>query len=159
MNNLLLIACFLIISFSGCSKNETGCTPVKPEVEEPKITAFAARDSMHVNKHSSGIYYEIIDPGSGLTPTLNSELSVTYTGKFLNGTKFDESTNPVNIFLSRVIEGWQIGIPLIKKGGRIKLIIPSAYGYGCNPTKHDDGNVIIPGNSVLCFDVNLIDVK
>ncbi len=153
MNNLLLIACLLIISFSRCSKNETGCMPVKPETEEPKIIAYAAADSMHVSKHSSGIYYEIIDPGSGLTPTLNSELSVTYTGKFLNGTKFDEATNPINFNLNRVIEGWQIGLPLIKKGGRIKLIIPSAYAYGCN------GSGSIPPNSALFFDVSLIDVK
>ena len=153
MNNFLLIACLLIMSFSRCSKNETGCMPVKPEAEEPQIMAYAARDSIHVNKHSSGIYYEIIDPGSGLTPTLNSWLRVTYTGKLLNETKFDEKTNPVDFNLSRVIEGWQIGLPLIKKGGRIKLIIPSAYAYGCN------GRSSIPPNSALFFDVNLIDVK
>ncbi|HKG70091.1 MAG TPA: FKBP-type peptidyl-prolyl cis-trans isomerase [Segetibacter sp.] len=127
--------------------------PVKPEAEEPQIIAYAARDSIHVNRHSSGIYYEIIDPGNGLTPTLNSKLSVTYTGELLNGTKFDEQTNPVDFNLSGVIEGWQIGIPLIKKGGRIKLIIPSAYAYGCN------GSGLIPPNSTLFFDVNLIDVK
>lgn len=159
MNNSLLVACLLIVSFSRCSKNETGCMPVKPETEEPKIIAYAIRDSMHVSKHSSGIYYEIIDSGSGLTPTINSKLSVTYTGKLLNGTKFDEHTNPVSTKLSGVIEGWQIGLPLIKKGGRIELIIPSAYAYGCNPTKVANGNVIIPGNSVLYYDVNLIDVK
>ena len=153
MNNLLLIVCLLIMSFSRCSKNQPGCMPVKPEAEEPQIIAYAAGDSIHVNKHSSGIYYEIIDPGSGLTPTLNSNLSVTYTGKLLNGTKFDEQTNPVDFNLSGVIEGWQIGIPLIRKGGRIKLIIPSAYAYGCN------GSGSIPPNSALFFDVNLIDVK
>ena len=127
--------------------------PVKPEAEEPQIIAYATRDSIHANKHSSGIYYEIIDPGSGLTPTPNSNLSVTYTGKLLNGTKFDEQTNPVDFNLSNVIEGWQLGLPLIKKGGRIKLIIPSAYAYGCN------GKGSIPPNSALFFDVNLIDVK
>jgi FKBP-type peptidyl-prolyl cis-trans isomerase FkpA len=153
MNHLSLIACLLIMSFSRCSKNETGCMPVKPEAEEPQIMAYAARDSIHVNKHSSGIYYEIIDPGSGLTPTLNSRLWVTYTGKLLNETKFDEQTDPVDFNLSNVIEGWQLGLPLIKKGGRIKLIIPSAYAYGCN------GKGSIPPNSALFFDVNLIDVK
>ena len=153
MNNLLLIACLLILSFSRCSKNQPGCMPVKPEAEEPQIIAYAARDSIHAVKHSSGIYYEIIDLGSGLTPTVNSWLKVTYTGKLLNETKFDEKTDPVDFNLSRVIEGWQIGIPLIKKGGRIKLIIPSAYAYGCN------GSGPIPPNSALFFDVNLIDVK
>lgn len=158
MSKLLLIACLLIVSFSQCSKNETGCMPVKPETEEPKIIAYAARDSMHITKHSSGIYYEIIDPGGGAVPTRESMVTVGYTGKFLNGRTFDQNTG-YKKKLTELIEGWQIGIPLIKKGGRIKLIIPSAYGYGCNPKKDPYGNVLIPGNSVLYFDVNLIDIK
>lgn len=141
------------MSCSGCSKQDQGCTPVKPEAEEPKILAYIAADSIHAIKHSSGIYYEIINPGSGATPSLNSKVFVTYTGKLLNGTKFDESTSTINFPLSGVIEGWQIGIPLIKKGGRIKLIIPSAYAYGCN------GSGPIPSNAVLFFDVNLRDVQ
>jgi FKBP-type peptidyl-prolyl cis-trans isomerase FkpA len=55
--------------------------------------------------------------------------------------------------LNTVIEGWQIGMPLIKKGGRIKLIIPSSYGYGCI----EKGN--IPPNSVLYYDVYLANVQ
>ncbi len=153
MKNLLFAACLLLVACSGCSKQETGCMPVKPQDEKPQILAYAAKDSMNVTEHSSGIYYQIINPGSGLTPTLNSRVYVTYTGKLLNGTKFDESTEVVNFYLNQVIEGWQIGIPLIKKGGRIKLIIPSAYAYGCN------GSGSIPANSVLFFDVNLIDIK
>ena len=141
------------MSCSGCSKQETGCTPVEPKTEEPQIIAYAAKDSIHATKHSSGIYYEIINPGSGAVPTRNSKVSVTYTGKLLDETKFDESTSPVDFYLSEVIEGWQIGIPLIKKGGRIKLIIPSAYAYGCN------GSGPIPANSVLFFDVTLTDVQ
>jgi len=153
MKNFLLSAFLLILFCTGCSKHESGCTPVEPQTEEPQILAYAAKDTIHVSKHSSGIYYEIINPGSGAAVTTSSKVSVTYTGRLLNGTKFDESTTPVSFPLSGVIEGWQIGIPLIKKGGRIKLIIPSAYAYGCN------GSGPIPANSVLFFDVNLLDVQ
>lgn len=153
MKNLLLFTCLSILLFSACSKKETGCTPVDPHAEEAQILAYTAKDSIHAIKHSSGIYYEIINPGSGAAPTQNSNVSVTYIGKLLNETTFDQQTNPVSFNLNQVIEGWQIGIPLIKKGGRIKLIIPSAYGYGCNATGP------IPGNSVLYFDVSLLDVQ
>lgn len=150
-----LLGCLLFMYFSACSKHETGCMPVKPETEEPQIAAYAAKDSIHAAKHSSGIYYEIINPGSGETPTRNSAITVKYTGKLLNETIFDQGSNESKEpwALNSLIEGWQIGIPLIKKGGRIKLIIPSAYAYGCN------GSNPIPPNSVLFFDISLIDVK
>lgn len=141
------------MSCTGCSKQKQGCTAVKPETEEPQILAYIASDSIHAAKHSSGIYYEIVNPGTGISPSQNSNVTVTYTGKFLNGNTFDKSTSPVSFRLGRVIEGWQIGIPLIKNGGRIKLLIPSAYGYGCN------GSGSIPPNSVLFFDVSLVNVQ
>lgn len=161
MKNFLLVTCLLIVSCTGCSKQDKGCMTVKPEAEEPQIVTYAAADSIHATKHSSGIYYEIIDPGSGSTANLNSRIKISYIGKFLSGAIFDQGTNENKEpwKLNSLIEGWQIGIPLIKSGGRIKLIIPSAYGYGCNPRKDDYGNVIIPGNSVLYFDVTLIDVQ
>ena len=126
---------------------------VEPAAEEPQILAYSKADSLQVTRHSSGIYYQIISPGNGAAPSQNSDVSATYIGQLLNGTTFDQSTTPASFSLAKVIEGWQIGIPLIKKGGRIKLIIPSAYAYGCN------GNTGIPPNSVLFFDVSLIDVK
>lgn len=141
------------MSCTGCSKQKQGCMPVKPEAEEPQILTYTASDSIPAAKHSSGIYYEIINPGSGAAPSQNSNVTVTYIGKLLNGTVFDKSTSPVSFNLADVIEGWQIGIPLIKKGGRIKLFIPSAYGYGCN------GSGSIPPNSVLFFDVSLLNVQ
>lgn len=153
MKNFLLIICLLIMSCTGCSKQDKGCKTVEPKAEEQQILAYAKADSIQVTKHSSGIYYQVINPGSGEAPSQNSNVSVTYTGQLLNGTTFHQQTNPVSFNLSGVIEGWQIGIPLIKKGGRIKLIIPSAYAYGCN------GNTGIPPNSVLYFDVSLFNVQ
>ncbi len=153
MKNFLLITCLLIMSCTGCSKQDRGCTTVEPKAEEPQILAYAKADSIQVTKHSSGIYYQIINPGTGAALSQNSNVSVTYKGELLNGTIFDQQTNPVSFGLAGVIEGWQIGIPLIKKGGRIKLIIPSAYAYGCN------GNAGIPPNSILFFDVTLFDVQ
>lgn len=157
MKRFLLIAFVLVLIYIGCAK-EKGCMPVKPEAEQETILSYANAVGIDSLKHNSGIYYKIIDPGTGKTPAKNSTVSVMYWGKFLNGAKFDESTTPTAINLANVIEGWQIGIPLIKKGGKIQLIIPSSYGYGCNAVTDRNNNVVIPANSVLYFDVSLIDV-
>jgi FKBP-type peptidyl-prolyl cis-trans isomerase FkpA len=72
----------------------------------------------------------------------------------LDGTVFDQTTTqPLNFPLGNVIVGWQIGVPLIKKGGKIRLLIPSGYGYG------QGGSGKIPSNAVLDFDIELVDVQ
>ncbi|MGC8000340.1 FKBP-type peptidyl-prolyl cis-trans isomerase, partial [Salmonella enterica] len=55
--------------------------------------------------------------------------------------------------LNGLIEGWVIGIPLIKEGGSIRLLVPSALAYGC------EGRSVIPGNTPLFFEVTLVDVQ
>jgi FKBP-type peptidyl-prolyl cis-trans isomerase len=103
----------------------------------------------------SGIWYIIDEEGTGTEyPTSLSTVTVHYEGRLLDGTKFDSSydrATPFTSSLQNVIGGWQIGIPLFKKGGKGKLFIPSKYGYGAA------GSGTIPGNSVLFFDIELID--
>lgn len=137
---------------AGCNKSgNKGCTPLTTAEEDAKMQAYITANNITATKHASGLYYQIIAPGAGATPTINSTVQATYTGKFTNNTTFDSGTE--SFPLNRVIEGWQIGIPLISKGGKIKLIIPPSLGYGpCD-------NRTIRGNSVLVFDVELLDVK
>jgi len=149
----ILLGLFLIMgAFSSCKKE------LSPEKQAAKddalIVDFIAKNSILATKHSSGIYYQVITPGSGNTVSVNNTVYVTYEGKLLNGSAFDKSTSTINFPLSNVIAGWQIGIPLIKKGGRIRLIIPSGLAYG-----NQSPGAGIPANSVLDFTVDLIDVK
>jgi FKBP-type peptidyl-prolyl cis-trans isomerase FkpA len=155
MKQLLLFACVIVVFCMGCSKKEQGCTPVTPASEEPQILAYASANGITAVKHPSGIYYQVVEPGTGATPALNSNVYTTYTAKLLNGTQFDQSTNAdvTGWALDSLIEGWQIGLPLIKKGGRIKLLIPSSLAYSCNGK-----GATIPPNSVLYFDITLVDV-
>ena len=147
----ILICFFLILISTSCMKDQA-CTAAAPATEESKIQDFFIANSMAATKHSSGIYFEIMAPGFGIAPTSGSEITVGYVGKFLNGTIFDQNSRIKN-HLNNFIEGWKLGIPLIKKGGTIRLVIPSAYAYGCTSY----GN--IPANSVLYFEINLIDVQ
>ena len=149
----ILLGLFLIVGvLSSCKKD------FDPEEQAKKddalIVDFIAKNSIVAVKHSSGIYYQKIVDGSGADVTVSNTVYVTYEGKLLNGSVFDKSTSTINFPLNRVIAGWQIGIPLIKKGGKIRLIIPSALAYG--NTSPGPG---IPENAVLDFTVDLIDVQ
>lgn len=93
--------------------------------------------------------------GSGASPSITSTAEVKYKGSLLNGTIFDQTAvdKTFSYALSGLVIGWQIGIPLMKKGGKATFIIPSSLGYG-------SANLgIIPPNSVLRFDIELIDFK
>ena len=153
---LLLLSLGIATLFIACGKQDKGCEPVTPASEKAAMAAFCQANGINFTEHSSGILYEIIAPGSGITPNSSNLIYVVYTGTLLNGTVFDAKANPVDFNLSgNLIEGWKIAIPLIKKGGRIKIVIPSALAYTCIGSS--DGS--IPPNSPLFFDITLTDVK
>jgi FKBP-type peptidyl-prolyl cis-trans isomerase len=155
---LTLTSCF----FYACSKEETGsCTGVSAASEKPAMISFANSNGIAYTEHSSGMLYQIMNPGAGLQPNLNSRIFVTYKGTLLNGKGFDSSSNPgsTSFILRDLIQGWQIGLQQIRKGGTIKMIIPSSLGYGCNPVRKSDGTDLIPANSPLYFEMTLWDVQ
>lgn len=137
----------------SCGKKESGCEPVPVTSEKQQLIAYCNANGITYTEHTSGLFYQIIDPGTGATPTSNSTVSVVYTGKHFNNTVFDSRANPLSYPLAGFIDGWKIGIPLIKKGGRIKLVVPSALAYSCI------GNGDIAPNEPLFFDVTLTDVQ
>jgi FKBP-type peptidyl-prolyl cis-trans isomerase FkpA len=146
---------FLILCSTGCLKsgNDNGCQAVAPETEAPRMMAYCDSAGINYTRLSNGLFYQVIDAGSGIAPTLDSKISISYKGMLLNGTVFDNQPTPVDYFLKNLIDGWKSGLPLIKKGGRIKLVIPSYLGYGCT------GAGPIAPNSILYFDITLADVQ
>lgn len=150
---LLLLSVVIFSLLLSCGKQESGCQPKPPASEKADMVAYCTNNNIAYTEHSSGILYQIITQGSGNTPTVNNTVSTVYTGKLLNGTTFDATANPVSFSLGGVIEGWKIAIPLIQKGGRILMVIPSALAYSCT------GSGAIPPNSPLFFDVTLTDVR
>ncbi|MEY3737615.1 MAG: hypothetical protein RL544_393 [Bacteroidota bacterium] len=151
--NVLLAFVLASFLFSACGKSDSPCVPATVASEKTAMVAYCTANGINYTEHPSGILYEIMAPGLGTQPALTNTVSTVYTGKLLNGTQFDASANPVSFLLSGVIQGWQIGIPLIKKGGRIKMVIPSSLSYGCT------GSGSIPPNSPLYFEVSLTDVR
>lgn len=102
-----------------------------------------------------GVQYEILREGDGAQPTAESEVEVHYRGTLIDGTQFDSSydrNEPIKLYLNRVIEGWKIGIPLMKVGSKYKFFIPQHLGYG----ERDSGP--IPPYSTLIFEVELLNI-
>ena len=105
-----------------------------------------------------GLLYEIIQPGKGDFPKPTDTVKVNYTGTLISGTKFDSSADhgePATFPLNQVIPGWTEGIQKINKGGKIKLYIPPALGYGDQGV----GDGLIPPGSALVFEVELLDIN
>jgi FKBP-type peptidyl-prolyl cis-trans isomerase len=108
-------------------------------------------------KMADGLIIEEIVVGTGASPTPTSTVVCHYTGWLTDGTKFDSSRDrgeSISFPLNGVIKGWQEGLLTMKVGGRRKLTIPAALGYGAN-----GAGETIPPNAVLVFDVELLDVK
>lgn len=148
------VAIASLFLFTGCLKDDS-CTPKTVQSETAIMLNYANTNGITPTTHSSGMLYQIVSAGAGATPTATSTVTVRYTGKLMDGTVFDSNAtgSPISFGLNQVIQGWQLGIPLIKKDGVIKLIIPSSLAYGCA------GYGSIPGDAVLYFEVQLIDVQ
>ncbi|MFK7771677.1 MAG: FKBP-type peptidyl-prolyl cis-trans isomerase [Saprospiraceae bacterium] len=154
MRNLILTF-FAISILVSCDKDNLTFQE-QLDIDVQIIETYLADNNISALSDQN-VYYVIDDEGSGSTYPLSSSLvSMAYSGKVMNGdgTIFDSrtSTNPLKTQLFNLISGWQVGIPKFKKGGKGTLYIPSGYGYGVLGSGSS-----IPGNSVLIFDIELLD--
>jgi peptidylprolyl isomerase len=111
-------------------------------------------------KTASGLWYVVDSEGKGTKASAGKTVKVHYSGKLANGSEFDNSysrNEPIQFQLGvgQVIPGWDEGIALMSVGAKYKLIIPSNLGYG----PRGAGGGVIPGNSTLVFDTELVEVK
>ena len=158
--------CLLAVAFlsTGCFKSDNGCSytennVVAPSAEQANLENYLSTNGITTaTKHQSGFYYEISNPGTGTKPVLCSVINVRYTGKLTNGNVFDQQ-QALSFELGALIEGWRKGIPLIQKGGSIRLYLPPSLGYGGVDVKDNQGTTVVPANSILIFDIDLLEVQ
>lgn len=149
----LVIFVFSSILFIGCadSPEVVSCsTPL--ETDKQTIENYMDSNNLIGQSTSEGVYYIIDIPGSSEKPNIDSQVTVDYRGYLLDGTEFDENSNFM-VPLWQVIDGWQIGIPQFGIGGVGTIFIPSTLAYDCVAREG------IPENSILVFDITLIDFE
>ncbi|WP_052732555.1 FKBP-type peptidyl-prolyl cis-trans isomerase [Hymenobacter terrenus] len=120
---------------------------------------YIKKNNLTVQKTPSGIYYQVLKPGTGAKPTPGQTVSVNYNGTLLSGKLFDSSEKtgkPIDFPIGQgaVIPGWDEGIALLNKGSKAILLIPSSLAYGSRGAGAD-----IPADSPLRFEVELVDVQ
>lgn len=109
-----------------------------------------------VKKSASGLLYKIEKAGEGEQPAATDTVKVHYKGTLTDGTVFDSSyerKEPIEFQLSQLIPAWVEAIPMLKKGGKMEIVVPPQLGYG----ERQAGK--IPANSTLIFEIELLDFK
>jgi peptidylprolyl isomerase len=149
---LLTFLAFLSASVWAAQEQTTKPVPAaKAGTTRPKPAA-------QMTTTPSGLQYRDVVVGKGAQPKEGDTVVVNYTGRFTNGKIFDTSVGkrPFEFKLGRgeVIKGWDEGVASMHVGGKRKLVIPPdlAYGAGGYPG-------VIPPNSTLTFDVELLNIK
>ena len=113
------------------------------------------KSSPEVKETPTGLQYRILKEGTGSSPSSTDKVKVHYVGKLLDGTVFDSSVErgePSEFGLNQVIRGWTEGLQLMKPGAKYEFFIHPKIAYGSRPRPK------IPGNSLLIFEVELLDI-
>ena len=120
--------------------------------------AFLAENAkkLGVITQASGLQYQVLQQGTGKSPSASSKVLVHYEGRLINGTVFDSSIardQPVEFQVSQVIQGWTEGLQLMKTGAKYRFFIPAKLAYG----EIGAGDTIGPNNTLI-FDIELIKI-
>lgn len=127
--------------------------------EKANILKYLQDNNLKAAPTASGLYYIEQVKGTGASPQPGQKVKVHYTGKLLNGNKFDSSVDRGQPFefqlgMGQVIRGWDEGIALMQVGGKALLVIPSELAYGSRAMGDR-----IPAYSPLAFEVELLGVE
>jgi FKBP-type peptidyl-prolyl cis-trans isomerase FklB len=105
----------------------------------------------------SGVQYQVLKAGDGMSPKAEEKVSVHYHGTFIDGRVFDSSVarkQPLSIGVNMVIKGWTEVLQLMKVGDKWKVVIPAEMAYGEQGARNT-----IPPNSTLIFEIELLAIE
>lgn len=126
------------------------------QLEKAFLYEAIASGKTDVSIDTSGIYYKIIDAGNGKMISVSDTVTVFYKLRIFGTTEIIDQTadKPATFPLNRLIKAWQIAVPLVKTGGKLKIVIPSGFAYSIRTRAAK-----IPPNSILEFDIEVVDAK
>lgn len=120
------------------------------------IREYLDSTNVTMDKTEDGLYYNIIDEGEGDEYIrFNDQVVFAYKGYHLNGNSFQvvHENDPLTFKVGQLIIGWQDALMMLKKGGKIEIIIPPQLAYGEKQTD------LIPQHSILRYELSVLDVK
>ena len=154
----VLLGLFLLaVAFVACKKEVPYDQAGELAIDDEMIVKYMADSSVRLTKHSSGLYYNIIRPGTGEVIKNTDTVYGNYTLKILRDSlplaKSVDST--FKFMLPGYIEGWKTGVSLIKVSGSIRMVIPSALGYQQRVVTSPN----IPPNSILDITLSIVSIN
>ncbi|MFB5946014.1 FKBP-type peptidyl-prolyl cis-trans isomerase [Albibacterium profundi] len=125
-------------------------------VIEKYIPSIGGMQLGDFEKTETGIYYNILEPGTGDIISENSTVKLAYSLRLLNGNILEESaTDSTSLSLANTIEGWQEILPKLRAGGKVRMVLPSSQGYGTAGNVSSSNANGIPPFSPLDFEVKI----
>ena len=154
----VLLAALMLLT-AACGGGDDGDTEAGGGTDEETAAASDGDCSTEPTTTDSGLQIKEIECGDGEAAEKGDTLEVHYDGRLENGTKFDSSRDRGETFefqvgAGQVIQGWDEGLIGMKIGGTRELTIPPELGYG-----EAGSPPVIPPNSTLIFEVELVDIK
>lgn len=162
-NITYVIHMYSVLSKEEIEKKEREGSTAQMSADDKQLQQYFAKHGIKPMKTASGLYYTINTPGSGANARSGQSVYVNYTGHTMDGNVFDSNIDPkfnhveplvFPVGEGRVIKGWDEGLQLLNKGAKASFYIPSPLAYGENSP-----SAAIPANSILIFDVELLDIK
>lgn len=148
----MLAATLIAFALAGCEPKIDPAQTQKAIQEGVKFLE-ANRQKPGVAVTPSGLQYQVLQEGTGASPTASDIVSVNYRGMLISGSTFDQGED-IRFPLNQVIPGWTEGLQLMKEGAKYRFFIPSELAYG----ERGAGRVI-PPNAPLIFEVELRKVN
>lgn len=150
---LLALCCVLPLLAAACDSS-----PTAPSIERTTFAPELGVDIAAMTKSPSGLYYRDLAVGNGAVVTAGRTVSVHYRLWLPSGQLIDANQPPSAPFDfvvggGKLIPGFDEGVRGMRVGGRRQLVIPPSLGYGSQPQPG------LPGNSILVFEVEVVDAR
>ncbi len=156
----LFLALATVFAMTGCDGDEVFNADEQLEIDIRLIDQYLADNFLTAQvDEDSQLRYIVTQQGTGDNAGFGNSVEVHYRGYLLDGTEFDTSVGrgPFTFVLGRgdVIQGWDVGFQKLNVGAQATFLIPSGLAYGNSRGPAGD----LPPNSVLIFDVTVIDIR
>lgn len=143
----------LVERFAPLMDSDPGDSVVR---QRNSLIEFIIEKQWDMQYQEPGIFYHLLTPGSEDHPAWGDKVVVHYNGLLLDGSSFDSSyrrQKPLECYIGNVIDGWNVGLPLMGEGGHGVFLIPAHMAYG----EEGFGEYVNPGEHLL-FQIALLEI-